>query len=420
MKQCLWWVAHFFAFRQHLTSSSPRRTDTIMDGTQSIPIIPYLKETILALDPSFSLKVGEQHRKGMMRAMIGKTSKVLMGQDLRQLQSKMQWEKADCFVREELQSLAPPPDAPQFQEGLTKYKSFEPNHMKLFSFLAGGRVFQGKLDKLLQDTKPSLLPIFQEVVDPIPKLELLESYAREHHVSLQESLLKCVHAQFPKAPSSSRDGGKAKGIKGETSLQAYLESKYPDKRVITNVFISKRQRPGKSQKCPFVIQLPSSLNWDGMTSELDALVLEPTQDGDESVIITEVWEAKATLHPVTLHDALSKKHAAISRIFEANDVRLLLEGSGNFAIEQGKPPKIGIFGNSLLPPGAAAHKSQVLVCEKLVETSREVVEIALDTGEIPVSHEQVLFDLNRTLKLATEVQPTVVVACTSQKKIVAI
>jgi hypothetical protein len=64
---------------------------------------------------------------------------------------------------------------------------------------------------------------------------------------------------------------------------------------------------------------------------------------------------------------------------------------------------------------AAARRSQVLVCEKLIETSRKAVEHALDTGEILVSHEQVLSDLKRTLRLAEEIQPTVVIASAAQK-----
>jgi hypothetical protein len=418
MKTILWWMAQFLSYQPQryicYHSSSLYRNTSKMTSTQCIPIIPYLKETIQAVDPCFRLAVGEQHRKSMMRAIV-KISKVQMDQDLRQLRAKIQWSKADCFVRDELISLTPPPDAQQFQEGLNKYKSFEPNHMKLFSFLARGRTYQGKLAKLLQDVKPELVPTFQQIVDPIPELELLEYYAREQHLSLQESLLRCVHTQFPKAPTDSPDAGKAKGIKGETSLQAYLETKYPDKRVLSNVFISKKPKSGQSPKCPYVIQLPSSLSWDGMTSELDALVLEPTQDGDESVVVIEVWEAKATLHPVTLHDALSKKYAAVAKIFETNDVRLLLEGKEDFAIQHGTLPGFGIFGNSLLSPVAAARRSQVLVCEKLIETSRKAVEHALDTGEILVSHEQVLSDLKRTLRLAEEIQPTVVIASAAQK-----
>jgi hypothetical protein len=417
MKKILWWTAQFISYQpqQHICyhSSSLYGNTSKMTSTQCIPIIPYLKETIQAVDPCFRLAVGEQHRKSMMRAIM-KISKVQMDEDLRQLRAKIHWSKADCFVRDELISLTPPSDAQQFQEGLDKYKAFEPNHTKLFSFLARGRTYQGKLAKLLQDVKPELVPTFQQIVDPIPELELLECYAREQHLSLQELLLRCVHAQFPKAPTDSPDAGKAKGIKGETSLQTYLETKYPDKRVLSNVFISKKPRSGK-QKNLYVIQLPSSLSWDGMTSELDALVLEPTQDGDESVVVIEVWEAKATLHPITLHDALSKKHAAVAKIFETNDVRLLLEGKEDLAIQQGTLPGIGIFGNKLLSPVAAARRSQVLACENVIGTSRRAVEHALGTGEILVPHEQVLSDLKRTLRLAEEIQPTVVIGSAAQE-----
>eukprot|EP00980_Cylindrotheca_fusiformis_P020696 scaffold7738_cov133-Cylindrotheca_fusiformis.AAC.5 len=417
MKACLWWIAHFLSDRtKYFLSLASRRTKlNIMSKPQIIPIIPYLEETIRVVDPSFQLRADEQHRKGMMRAVM-QISKVQMGHQLRELHSQIQWENAEAFVQEELVLLTPPPDAPQFQEGIRKYKSFEPNHKKLFSFLARGRVYQGKLEKVLEDVMPSLVPTFQQIMDPIPELELLEYYARRQDKSIQELLLKCVHTSFPKASVDSSEVGKARGINSETSLEKYLESKYPDKMVLTNVYISKKPRNGKNQKSPFVIQLPSDLQWERMTSELDALVLDPIQDGDESVRIQEVWEAKATLHAITLYDALSKKHSAVSKIIETDGVRLLLQGRGDFAIQNGTTPSVGIFGSSLLSPKAAARRSQVVICEKLAETSAKVVEEALETGFIQASTDEVLSDLKHTLQLAREIQPIVVVVAAPHDK----
>lgn len=376
-------------------------------GFQIISLETYLEDTIKAIDPNFQLTLGEQHRKIMMRGIIGNT-KVQMDEDLRKLRSKLHWDMAERFVLEDLNSLATPVDAPQFKVGLQNYKSYKNNHKKLFSYLAGGRVYQGKLASLLEKTNPELVPKYQQIVEEIPELELLKSYALEQDSCINEILLECIMAPFPKAPPGSEDGGQSRGKGGELSLTKYLGQTFETERILPNVFINmKKKNLGKST----TIQLPKSLNWDGMTSELDALVLQKSNRSIESVLVTQIWEAKATLHPISIHDALSKKHAAISKIFVTNGVTLYLDGN-EVDVESGKLPKMGIFGRVLLSPKAAARRTQVILCEKLLGTRREVTENALVSGKISIPHEEVLNYLKTTLVLARDIQPTVVIAST--------
>ena len=73
---------------------------------------------------------------------------------------------------------------------------------------------------------------------------------------------------------------------------------------------------------------------------------------------------------------------------------------------------MGIFGRALLSPKAAARRTQVMICEKLLGTRREVAENALVSGKISIPHEEVLNYLKTTLVLARDIQPTVVIAST--------
>ena len=61
-----------------------------------------------------------------------------------------------------------------------------------------------------------------------------------------------------------------------------------------------------------------------------------------SVRLVEVWEAKSTIYPATLEDALSKKYRAVSVITDS-DVELSMEGE-RFPVDDTHPPTIGVFG----------------------------------------------------------------------------
>jgi hypothetical protein len=387
-------------------------------AVQTIDLESYLQDTIKELDPCFQLSVSEKHRKGMMRALLN-ISKAKMDQELRNLQAELQWQKAESFLKEELCSLTPSvDDAPQYMEGLLIYENFKPAAKKVFSFLARGRKYQGRLERLLEEVKPELVPAFSKVAEKVPELRLLEDYAlgKKDDRPQRDCLLRCVRTEFPKSPPDLPEAGKVKGIRSEMNLQKYLEERFENddtkKLVLNNVYISKKKKSGKV-KVPYTIQLPSSIkNWVKMTSELDALVLDSVKDGDTTVSLIEVWEAKTTLNPATIYDALTKKYTAVSKILEISDVQLC-QFSGkeqrNLFIAQDKP-RFGIYGTKLLSSKAAARQSQVLVCEKIIETSPLAVKEALSTGKISVSHEMVLSDLNATLSLAQEIQPTVIVA----------
>ena len=424
-------------FRRHRNSilQTTTRTTTMMmtmsTNHQIVSLETYLEDTIQAVDPTFQLTLGEQHRKKMICAILGIT-KVQLDEDLRRLRSELHWEKTERFVLDKLKTMIPPSesDAPQFEQGMQNYQQFKTNYNKLFSYLAGGRRFKGQFVSLLEETGPKeFVPEYQKVVKVIPDIELLERYVLEQHPSMHEILLECVQTQFPQeAPTEPEDGGKSKGERGEATLREYLleeqTSQQPENVVLSNVFINLKKK--NRTKGRHSIQLPKSFKWDdGMTAELDALVVRQIMNGDGddddcTVVVTQVWEAKATLHPVTIFDALSKKHSAISKVFQTPGVLLCLDGK-EVPIECSSEsstglPSMGIFGNKILPPIAAATRVHVLLCEKLIGTSPKVVKNALKTGKITIPHEEVIASIEKTLQLAKVIQPTVIIASQLHKK----
>jgi hypothetical protein len=434
MRGGAWWLVAFVTDIRgcrRTMSSSRQYLSSIQD---------YLQETMDAIfmDPSsYSLSINEGHRKPMMRALLGGIPKVDFDAQLRDLSTRLAWDQTQRFVVEELVHMTPPPDAPEFAQGLKTYQLFQDKPSKLFSYLARGRMYQGKFERLLQDVQPGLLPRYQDISREIPRLELLRSFANEqtNESSLKDELLQCVDMQVPKAAPQPLDGGKSSGTQNEIDLSSYLQGRLENertrtlapsgqRRLLAPVFIQTRRRGnGKNgnshhpnKKHPYIIELPESIDLNGKTTELDALVVEETTCGG-MMRIHEVWEAKATLHPITLYDALSKKSKMIACIFEADSEASLWIHGTRYTIllpttttTTTRSSKLGIFGKTMMSPAAAARRTQLVAGERLLETSRGAVQEALATGQVSIPRDQVMHQLERLLQLAQDIQPMLVVS----------
>jgi hypothetical protein len=421
--------------------STTNTTVTATALVQEISLPDYLQDTMEAMDPSATMTVTQQHVKPMIRALLGsyvKLSKADLDAELRSLSSRLRWSKAEDFVLEDLNQMTPPDDAPNFQQGIETDETFQAHQKssvsRFFSFLARGRVYQGNLDRLLEANQPELLPRYQEIVSELSESDLLLCFIDEQQQlvvdeTTRDLLRQCIELEFPPASAQPMDGGKASGQKGELDLITYLKRRFldgdDDIQIISPVFIQSKTNRATSRKCPYVIQIDADpVEFDGRTSELDAIVISATADKDDTttIRILEVWEAKATLHPMTIHDALTKKFQAVSNLMvlakKESAAELVLEGGKRYSILPNNENNIvafkyGIFGTALLDPPRAARRTQRVVCERLLQTCSETVREALRTGRVQAPKEQVLEQLQRLLQMVQEIEPTVVVTATT-------
>ena len=378
----------------------------------------YLRETLVAVEEvSAEVTVNESHRKSMIGALLG-VSKATIESDLRDLQVKIGLEKAHRFVEEELSSLKRPPSpdkAPMYEEGIETYKLF-PTPNKLFSFLARGRTYKGKLESLLLDVQPELVPIHDKIVQGLNAKELLRVYADCHPAvegddTLKQQLIQCIDLELPKAKPQSRDGGKSSGEKGETDLQTYLQEQKSDKvKILAPVWIQLKNGK-RSSKCEHILELPTTAFNDlhGMTSEWDAAVVETLDQ--EKVKISQVWEAKACLHPITIQDALEKKYDSVKVILEQDGIGLISNGQRSSIVKESPTAcSLGIFGTTLLDPKSAARRSVMVLGEKMLGVDKDAVQEALANGFIEVPKERVVHRLRLLLELVENIQPQFVVS----------
>lgn len=370
-------------------------------------LVNYLEQTINALEDettSFSVAVNDSHRKSMIRNLLG-IPKATMSEELRLLRKKKSLIKAKAFTFTKLRSLEVPSDAaPQFQQGIDNYESFETSQ-RLLSFLAGGRTYQGKLDLLLKDVCPDLLIDYESIVKEVPDKELLKIYVEGKGAAdsqLNDSLIKCVETEFPRAAPQPRDGGKRRGKRGECDLKEYLDDIHGGSsvQILAPVWVRNKSRKPISKRCSNVIEVSPEVDLNGMTTEFDAISV---QLQGHSLQIAQVWEAKATLDPTTLYEILTKNYGTIASIFRHPSQ--LVFNDKCYAIANQKMPKLGIF-TTCLPESSDAARRAINICgERMLDRDPSIIPSALESGEITVPREKVQQQLESILHLVEEIQP---------------
>ena len=304
-------------------------------------------------------------------------------------------------------------DAPQFQEGMEALESFRDRPEKFFAFLARGRVFQGKFDRFLRSLQPELLEEYLEMSRETTEMDWLSVFIRERTGDMdditKENLLACLEMDYAANPVQPVDGGRSNGKEGEVNLFSYLESTLDDStlQILAPVWIIQQCSKSISKRCKYVVELPSTFDLHGMTSELDAVVVQ-TNDDDGTVKLLQVWEAKATLNPPTLHDILVKKGRTIHAIME-NDSSLITQGQ-RYKVDKGHSPRLGIFGTRIDAPGKAAGKTHAVLAEQALKRDSSIVKVALKRGYVSMEQVDFVAYIEKIRRLARTIDPLMTVA----------
>ena len=93
---------------------------------------------------------------------------------------------------------------------------------------------------------------------------------------------------------------------------------------------------------------------DRVCSEFDAVVLHDS----EQPSITEIWEAKYSMSPSSIHDALTKKIPAIKTLLQDPELSVSFDGCQQMLGKQSNCIVLGLFGMELLPPENALGQLQ--------------------------------------------------------------
>jgi hypothetical protein len=278
------------------------------------------------------------------------------------------------------------PDALEFRKGVESIDNFKENASKFFSFLARGRAYKGKFEELLKAQALHLLPVYEDIVQEIPRRDLMKAYVNDvAETDIKGPLLQCIEMSFPQAPRQPADGGKSDGLKGEMDMSTFLNDRWANNPSMIRSSVLLKPNL-KNKKAPDSIIVSAHALRERWTSEFDSMIVKIDEDDASSVNIVELWEAKASIHPASICDVLFKKAKSLQMILDDSDAQFHFHEQ-QYSIKD-TFPIVGIFGTTLLSPKSSARRAQMLTCEEILGSSVDAVLEAMATGKVtPVDAE---------------------------------
>jgi len=141
---------------------------------------------------------------------------------------------------------------------------------------------------------------------------------------------------------------------------------------------------------------------ENLCSEFDAIVLHHSPD-DSSSQISEFWEAKHSVSPSSLHDAMTKKLSAIRSVLEDDEVTISHSGGHyklNVGNREGDRIKFGLFGKELLSPSNAIGQLRSMAASYAMTSYVDAALEAAKNGYVEVEVQYIqkhLHDLKEQL-----------------------
>jgi len=342
----------------------------------------------------FRSKLRWQNQKPIIRTLLGVETKDDFDKILRTQLKLVGYTKMKEFC--EL-ALAPRihalPDysrvLPNFDKGMKCALDMPQRGQSAFHRISSGKRFKGNMMDMISDLFPDLVPLYTNLSMPLTREDILlhtiEYIAEETNLPMDRvnAAKKCVALCKKSAVYSesigdgNRIGGhvlsKANGLYCEEACIEWLEKRKNgqdavnddgDELVLRNVMVNSHQtrsRPKYNINGNALVAEKSSWNiiWTDSErkracSEFDAVVLQVTDDSTSSTVrISEIWEAKFSLSPSSIHDLLTKKLPAIRTILDDEDVAMSIGVSNRTIlckVENTGTITFGIYGMDILPP----------------------------------------------------------------------
>jgi len=434
--------------------------DDTISNTSSIDPYSYIsmiEQSLLSQSEEvFRLRLKPEYQKLMIQILLGIPDKVQFSKLLRVSKNETEFKNMAQFTRDTLHPhICTLPNevrsekVPNIDHAIEQVLGASAERGSyFFERIATGKKYRGKLVDMLQDIAPELLPMFQEAMMPLTEaevfLQVIESVSRERMKNDDEldpvriqAARKCIQyfsrLDATSASRGSRDtfakAGTANGKNCEKACVNWLQHRHRDTQnsLLQNVFVTTKcprkyassigrtkVTESESNDSSFVGPgvLWTNIDRNKSSSEFDALVIkfasskagERIKDSDDDVQLVEVWEAKFTVSPSTLRDAITKKLPAMKSILEDEDLRLLYIGKEYKLKDKDKccaPFVFGIFAQDILPPPKAVGHILSSIVSDVLAIDVENVLNAIKSGFVEIKAEMVYSQL-RSLKNALD------------------
>jgi hypothetical protein len=404
---------------------------------------------LIKFGPTLRLKITENHRKTMLRTLFGMPTKVDFDNAFRNACNSIQQKRMVQFIQDDLRPTIEQKkttsimstlsnNAPNFYEEMDRALGLATletvggtTGRKLWSNMARGRRHRGNFGHLLHDLAPELLSKYENArlppIDSDVFAHMLQDDSSVTGVNMDKARRKaaerCIELKLESPACAStayadmnEKHGKKKGIECHQACVQYLRERHAF--VLENVLVKSAQANRRNKAVATlkddngvamntvgttgVITSSASKEIEKMCGEFDAMVLvERGNDGSQSQQhrVAEIWEAKATISPTTLHDVITKKIPAIQSLLA--DESSLLWYSHDQTIPLCDNDSSGhllhVFGLQILPTMDAAGVIKAVTCINALSRDMEVVVQALDTGFVEVDLNAALERLDRVV-----------------------
>ena len=390
-------------------------------------------ELVRAQGEIMTKKLSEPNRKPMIRTLLGLDDKTDFDARIRNIKKETEYRRLEAFIRNELEPaleregrLEQVPDMP----GIIADALAQPpiSGAGAFRKLGTGRVFRGNATKMVEKIAPETLSAYVMATEELSELEALTLVieSRRPNVSCEriEAAIKClgdfascsIEEDYHSTDSSNlqfdddNDAScpKQTGKQCELDCAEYLETQLKgNETLIGNVFVNhksalNRPKYQDTNKFRSGADASSGIIWttierDNACSEFDGVVYttEPSgEDGGEcAAILKEIWEAKVSISPATLWDAVTKKCKSIRDLVE-DETAYLQHNGRQMPIQFSSHEKLvfGIYGQSVLSPENAIGQMISMAAAQALGDVDTVLD-SLDVGYVKVGRNKALNDL---------------------------
>lgn len=408
------------------SSSSPFNVDIIS-------YIDDIEKLILSGDPTFKATLRYQNQKPIIRTLLNMKVKDEFDRIVRDQKKEAEYEKMKHFCVDILQPRLSDMEeevklkAPDFHNNLRlvlESSALRSKGGQAFYRLASGRTYKGKLEDLVQDLAPDLAEMCLFALTPLQEhevfIKVIEHISEAENFESKEERIDAAYKCIDYFQTSIKEGAlldtsinsnisKANGIECEKQCIDWLE-KYQSEEldscdvVLSNVMInnlstqtrSKYQNTNKNRPNLRRNILWTSSSRNRVCSEFDAVVLKSREE-EKIASLLQVWEAKFSMSPSSIHDTLTKKIPAIRTLL--NDEELSVSfGENNCKLQTDKDIQnltLGIFGMELLPPVNALGQLRSTAISYALTSDVHVALDAIEKGFIELSIDYILKDLRK-------------------------
>jgi len=380
---------------------------------------------------SFSMKLKGEHLKPMIRTLLGIRDKVQYDNLISIAKKELGIQKMTTFAQNVLSPylLANnndniPENIQQTIEKVVSTTSTIRNQNAVdthFGRIAYGKQYKGKLLNMIQQVgTPDLVSLYQnasqQCTDLEATLQVISSTVTKNNdidpicIEAAKNCLKYFSSKEDSNTTTTtvvQAESKQNGIDCEQACVQWLQNTYHEKTtneetevlVLQNVNVAPTSAFARSKHIARTTSntdtgiFATTIDRNKACSEFDAVVLNVLSDG---IQILEIWEAKYTLSPNTIQNAIAKKLPSISKLLEDSDSVFYYNGTeyplvktekfkfGMFGLEWSSPTKaLGQLKSSIVPLTLQSSVTSIL---KSIENN---YALEIDSQEV-LSNLQVL------------------------------